>query len=74
MSIILYSIKTCPRCRVLDAKLHLADIEFEVCEDIDKMQSLGITSAPVLGVDDKLLTFKEAVDWINNGGGKTIEN
>jgi hypothetical protein len=73
MSIILYS-TNCPKCRVLDAKLHLADIEFEVCEDIDKMESLGITSAPVLGVDDKLLTFKEAVDWINNGGGKTIEN
>ena len=73
MSIILYSTR-CPKCRVLDAKLHLADIEFEVCEDIDKMESLGIISAPVLGVDDKLLTFKEAVDWINNGGGKTIEN
>lgn len=73
MSIILYSTK-CPKCLVLDAKLHLADIEFEVCEDIDKMESLGITSAPVLGVDDKLLSFKEAVDWINNGGGKTIEN
>ena len=38
------------------------------------MESLGITSAPVLGVDDKLLTLKKAVDWINNGGGKTIEN
>ena len=70
MSIILYS-TNCPKCRVLDAKLHLADIEFEVCEDIDKIESLGITSAPVLGVDNKLLTFKEAVDWINNRGGKS---
>ena len=67
MSIILYSTR-CPKCRVLDAKLHLADSDFEVCEDIDKMESLGITSAPVLGVDDKLLTFKEAVDWVNNKG------
>ena len=73
MSIILYTTH-CPKCRVLDAKLHLSDIEFETCEDVDKMQSLGITSAPVLGVDDKLLSFKEAVDWINNGGGKAIEN
>ena len=73
MSIILYTTH-CPKCRVLEAKLHLEDIKFEVCEDIDKMESLGITSAPVLGVDDKLLTFKEAVDWINNEGGKTIED
>lgn len=56
----------CPKCRVLEAKLHLSNIPFEINTDIEKMEGLNIMSVPVLEVDGKLLQFKEAIDWINN--------
>lgn len=73
MEIILYSTH-CPRCKVLEAKLNLKNIAYTECTDIDKMQSMGIISAPVLGVDGKLLQFKEATDWVNTHGGESVEN
>ena len=73
MEIILYTTH-CPKCKVLEAKLNLKDIPYEECTDVDKMQSLGMMSAPTLSVDGKLLQFKEAVDWINAYGGEPIEN
>ena len=65
--IILYTTH-CPKCRVLEKKLEKANIQYKTCEDTAVMNEKGFTSAPVLEVDDKLLTFKEAVDWINKGG------
>lgn len=63
--VVLYSTH-CPKCRVLEAKLNLKDIEYEINTDMNKMESLGIMSVPILEVDNQLLQFKEAVDWINN--------
>lgn len=62
--IILYS-TNCPRCNVLEEKLKVKNIDFVINNDVDKMIDLGIMSAPVLSVDDKLLQFKEAIDWVN---------
>lgn len=61
----------CPRCEVLYKKLEQNNVEFEVCEDQDEMIKLGFKSSPILEVDGKFMNFKQAVDWINNGG---IEN
>jgi glutaredoxin-related protein len=55
----------CPRCRVLETKLTQKNIEFNVVTDVNKMESLGIQSVPILEVDDKLLNFTDAVDWVN---------
>ena len=62
--ITLYS-TDCPKCRVLETKLIMNDIDFEINKDVDEMEKLGIMSAPVLSIDGKLLQFKEAVDWVN---------
>ena len=62
--IILYS-NGCPRCRVLEQKLDLKNIEYDICDNIDEMIDMGIMSTPVLSVDGKMLQFKEANDWIN---------
>ena len=64
MNVILHSTH-CPRCRVLEAKLNLKNIQYEVNTDQDKMELLGIMSVPVLEVDGQLLQFKEATEWIN---------
>lgn len=56
----------CPQCNVLTQKLDAAGIEYNVCEDIDVMTEKGFMSAPVLEVNDQILNFKAAVDWIKS--------
>ena len=65
--VILYTTH-CPKCKVLEKKLEKANIQYEVCEDAAIMTEKGFTSAPMLEVNGKAFTFKEAADWINKGG------
>ena len=60
----LYTID-CPKCKVLKSKLDLKNLKYEIITDIDEMKSLGISSLPYLEVDGKLLSFVEAVNYIN---------
>lgn len=66
MNIILYTVD-CPKCKVLEKKLNNANISFEVCKDTKLMAERNISKLPMLEVDGKMLTFKEAVDMINKG-------
>lgn len=63
--IVLYTID-CPKCKILERKLKEADVEYEVVKDVDTMMSLGISSAPVLGVGENILNFNEAIGWVRN--------
>ena len=70
--VIVYTQPTCGRCNVLKRKLSDANIEFSVCEDIDLMVSKGFRTTPMLEVDDKVMDFSSAIEWIeseakNNG-------
>ena len=56
----------CPKCAVLEAKLKKKNIAYKVVDNADEMIALGMKSAPNLGVDGKILNFKEAIDWVNN--------
>ena len=60
MKAVLYS-TGCPHCKVLKQKLDSEGIEYEVCDDIKEMQTLGITVVPVLKIEDKLYNFSEAI-------------
>lgn len=54
----------CPRCKVLEAKLNRAGVEYTQCEDLQKMLELGFKSAPVLIVNNEApYFFKEACIW-----------
>lgn len=64
MDIILYS-TGCPKCKVLKKKLDVKNIDYAENNDINKMAELGITQVPVLSVDNKLMSFAEANDWVN---------
>lgn len=61
---VLYS-TGCPRCEILKKKLDDAGIQYEICTDVAKMESLGIEYAPALAVGDKLMEFMTAVAWVN---------
>lgn len=58
----------CPKCQVLEKKLEKANILYETCEDTTVMKEKNFTSTPMLEIDGKLFSFKEAIDWINKGG------
>lgn len=64
MNIVLYS-TGCPKCKVLKQKLDSKPIQYTENNSVDEMLALGITQAPVLSVDGKLLTFVEANEWVN---------
>ena len=72
---IVYSSSTCPRCTVLKMKLTKANLEYTVCEDMDKMKELGIKSIPVLELSDgTLLYFCKAVGFVSNMEAANNEN
>lgn len=64
MNIIVYSTH-CPQCRVLEKKLQFAGLDFIIEDDVDKMNAIGMKSAPGMQVDDgEIMNFKQAIDWI----------
>ena len=60
---ILYS-TGCSKCKVLKEKLDQLHIEYTVCDDTDIMFAKGFLSVPMLEVDDKIMTFNEAIKWL----------
>lgn len=63
--ITVYTQPDCGKCKVLKAKLQQKDIAYDESQDVEKMQFLGITSTPAMQVDDRLLTFEEAIQYVN---------
>lgn len=64
MNIILYS-TGCPKCNILKKKLDAKSIVYTEENSVDKMLAMGINQVPVLSVDDELLAFVQANEWIN---------
>ena len=64
MEVTLYS-TGCPKCKVLITKLDSKNINYNVVSDINVIISKGINAVPVLEVDNNLMDFKTAVDWVN---------
>lgn len=63
--VILYS-TGCPKCSVLEKKLDIAKIKYEVCNDQKIMKEKGMTSAPALEVDGVMYDFAEAIKFIKS--------
>lgn len=64
----LYSIG-CDNCNKLELELNRANIEYTVVDDIDKMRKMGFTRYPILEVDNTLMNFERAMDWIDENRG-----
>lgn len=62
MDVTIYT-TNCPQCKVLENILNRLKIKYEKCEDVEKMVSLGITSAPYLDVNGELMNFGKALQW-----------
>lgn len=64
MEVIFYSTH-CSMCNVLEKKLKAKQIDYSEINDVDNMIKKGITSAPCLEVDGRIMKFGEAIKWIN---------
>jgi len=64
MTVTLYT-TGCPQCIFLEAVLRKKNVPFSVVRGADEILKRGFSSAPILEVDDKLMSFKDAVVWAN---------
>lgn len=65
MEVILYS-TGCPQCNILKEMLQKKNIIFQIEDNIEKMKELGFSSLPMLSIDNKILNFKEAFNFLKN--------
>lgn len=63
--ITLYTIG-CPKCKVLEKKLELSGIKYNVCTDIEVMESKGFKTSPILEVNGVVYAFADAVKLIGS--------
>jgi len=65
MKCTLYS-TDCPKCKVLKKKLDDAGVAYELCTDVEIMESKGFMQAPMLEVDDNTFDFINAINWVRH--------
>ena len=63
----------CPKCNVLKKKLDNANIAYNLNTtfNAEELVAQGYDEVPLLKIDDKILRFSEAVDWVNLQGKGT---
>ena len=74
MEIVFWTIG-CGQCKVLQKKLDNAGLQYQVENDAEKMNALGIKSLPRLSVNGEDMGYSEAVKWINEyskSGGQCV--
>lgn len=57
----------CPKCTVLEKKLKIKNIDFNLKDTEEDLQFLidnGFKSAPIMEVDGEFFTFEKANEWI----------
>lgn len=54
----------CPRCKILQQKLDEKGVMYEKVSDVEIMKQKGFMSVPMLEVDEKIMTYLEAINWI----------
>ena len=65
MSVTLYTTH-CPKCKVLESKLNSKNIAYDEVTDVEEMTRLGFQAVPMLKVDDTVMDFMGANQWLNN--------
>ena len=55
----------CPKCKILKTKLDKANIQYETISDINEMLEKGFDTVPVLVVENNIMEFVAANNWIN---------
>lgn len=64
MKITLYSVPSCPMCKMLKKLIDGKHLEYNYIEDPQAIIDKGYTHAPLLEVDGKIMTYSEAFKFI----------
>ena len=56
----------CENCRILEQKLQKKGMKYTIIEGEEAIIGLGMSSAPILKVDDELLVYWKAVKFLNS--------
>ena len=64
MKIVLYT-TGCPKCKVLEKKLELKNIQYDIITNEEEIRDTGFLSLPILNVDNNFMPFTEAISWVN---------
>jgi len=54
----------CPRCNILQQKLDEKGVMYEKVSDIEIMKQKGFMSVPMLEVDENIMNYLEAINWV----------
>ena len=54
----------CPKCKTLERQLKMKNIEFNTVTDIEEFKKAGLTDAPTLKIDDEIMNFNKALEWV----------
>lgn len=65
MDVTIYTTATCPRCKILKAKMDDRGIKYKEVNDELILEAETIDVVPVLEVNGKRMGFREGNDWIN---------
>jgi len=61
----------CPKCKILEKKLDLANKEYKLINDLDKVneasEKYNIQEAPFVVIDEKVYNFTEMVKALSTG-------
>jgi len=63
LAVILYTTE-CPKCKILKAKLEEKGIVYSTNSDIEVMKAKGFRSVPMIEIDNKVLNYLDAINWI----------
>ena len=65
MNVTIYSTH-CPQCNMLERLLTSKNIAFSTVLGKEAIIERGYKTAPILDVDGKVMSFAEAVRWVNS--------
>lgn len=65
---ILYSQQGCPQCKMIHMLLDKTTLQYEECQDFEKMKAVGIQHTPAMEVDGKILVGRELMEFIKREG------
>ena len=56
----------CPKCLILKKKMDMKNISYEEITDVEYMKTLDIMTVPCLQVGEEIMTFENAIKYVNN--------
>ncbi|MBR2579302.1 MAG: hypothetical protein IKE41_04120 [Clostridia bacterium] len=71
-NVILYS-NGCPKCKVIESKLAVKNINYIKNENVSEVADMGFQSLPVLKIDENYLSFVDANNWVNSQAEQSPE-